>query len=129
MSAWWGEYIGLPFLDRGRTRDGLDCWGLVRLVYWEQRGLILPDLGGEYLNTRDGDALAPLLQSHLPAWRSVAPGEFAVALFTLPDGRLHVGVMVDAQRVLHATRDCEACIERLASLSLFGQFNGCFVPV
>lgn len=129
MNTWWGEYVNLPFLDRGRTRDGLDCWGLVRLVYREQRGIALPDLGGEYLNTRDGDALAPLLQAQLPAWRPVAPGEFAVPLFTLPDGRLHVGVMVDAQHVLHATRDCNVVRERLSSLSLTGRFEGCFIPV
>lgn len=31
-TQWWNEYVGLPFADKGRTREGCDCWGLVRLV-------------------------------------------------------------------------------------------------
>ncbi len=30
--AWVSGYVGVPWLDRGRTADGADSWGLVRLV-------------------------------------------------------------------------------------------------
>ena len=27
------KYLGIPFLHRGRTVEGLDCWGFLKLVY------------------------------------------------------------------------------------------------
>lgn len=37
----WGSYIGLPYYRGGRTREGLDCYGLLRL-YLQEAGVLLP---------------------------------------------------------------------------------------
>lgn len=37
----WGPYIGLPYYRGGRTREGLDCYGLLRL-YLQEAGVHLP---------------------------------------------------------------------------------------
>lgn len=47
---WATHYVGLPYLAGGRDRAGLDCWGLLRLVYLEQRGIELPQLPGVYVD-------------------------------------------------------------------------------
>ena len=46
--AWVEPYVGVPFADLGRTREGCDCWGLVRLILAEQRGLVLPCYATSY---------------------------------------------------------------------------------
>ena len=42
IPAWAGAYVGIPFVDLGRDRDGCDCWGLVRMILAERAGLLLP---------------------------------------------------------------------------------------
>lgn len=40
MTGNWAEpYLGIPWVLNGEDRTGCDCWGLVRLVLAEQRGL------------------------------------------------------------------------------------------
>jgi cell wall-associated NlpC family hydrolase len=33
IPAWAADYVGIPFREHGRSRDGADCWGL----YWLSR--------------------------------------------------------------------------------------------
>jgi cell wall-associated NlpC family hydrolase len=124
-SPWWSSYIGVPFVPRGRTPAGVDCWGLVRLVYADQLGVELPSLADDYPDTRDGAVLGPLLHSHLEAWQPALPQPFAVALFTAHGGRCHVGVMIDPARMLHTAPGKDACIQpvtALAPMTLTGYF-------
>lgn len=37
------KYIGIPFIDRGQSFEGADCYGLVRLIYKEELSIILPE--------------------------------------------------------------------------------------
>ena len=39
------KYLGIPFADHGRDQDGCDCWGLCCLVYRQEWGIALPDMG------------------------------------------------------------------------------------
>lgn len=44
-APWWGRYIGIPFVDRGFDLAGCHCWGLIWLVYRNERGVDLPTYG------------------------------------------------------------------------------------
>ena len=50
--CWINSYIGLPYEVGGRTRSGLDCYGLCKLVYQEQYGLELPDWSTDSMDLR-----------------------------------------------------------------------------
>ena len=36
------RYLKIPYKDGGRDWTGCDCWGLVRLILAEERGILLP---------------------------------------------------------------------------------------
>lgn len=40
---WLNDYVGIPYVSLGRTRRGVDCYGLIKLVYENEYGEILPD--------------------------------------------------------------------------------------
>lgn len=39
------QYTGIPYKVLGRDRSGIDCWGLISLVYRECWDVQLPDFG------------------------------------------------------------------------------------
>lgn len=115
--AWCEPYIGIPFRNRGRDRNGLDCFGLVRLVYAEVFGIDLPSYVGRYETTKDRALIARLFFEEATSvrWRRI-PLEVAeppdIVTFTVA-GASHVGVLVTAGQFLHVLSGRETCIERL----------------
>jgi len=100
--------VGAPYADGGRGPDVFDCWGLVRAIYREHLGVDLPSYGE--IRAADLRAVARAMGAGKDAeiWAPAkAPREFDVVI--MRDGRggrrvVHVGVMVDATRVLHTTK-------------------------
>lgn len=116
---WAAQYVGIPFRSKGRERDGIDCWGLCRLVYHEQLGIDLPSYGeiGAFEMARVASAIDDALAAE--QWVRSPRKTFAVAVMTAtaPDRRLHrapfhVGVFVDPLRILHVEAMTETCIVR-----------------
>lgn len=108
---WWASYIGIPFIDHGRTREGCDCWGLVRLVYKEVLETDLPSWNA-YTDLNDLGCIKVLLEEALPKFdRLIAPEPFAIALMRSPSNVFHVGVMVDQRNMLHVNHGKDACVE------------------
>lgn len=101
LAGWSIPYVGIPFVDGGRDRAGLDCWGLVHAVYREVLGIDLPtygeisahDVARVTERIREDSAGAPWLPV------SGAPQPFDVLV--MRGKPLHVGVMVDRANVLH----------------------------
>lgn len=103
---WADEYVGLPFELGGRTREGLDCWGLVRLVLVEQTGILYPSY-------RQDDA--QMIVEHANKYRTVKEPkvlDVAILLTEIQDkdnqwifAPVHVGIFVNADQVLHIQKD------------------------
>lgn len=108
---WSERFIGLAYADLGRTPEGVDCWGLVRLVLASQ-GIDVPCYSGGYASTQERAEIAGLIEGAKPSWiRSLVPQE--LDLVTFRRGRLesHVGIVVEPGRMLHVTSGMPSCIE------------------
>lgn len=127
--SWWGAYVGLPFVDGGRDRAGCDCWGLVRLVYRDCLGIDLPSYGE--ISARDLIRVARAMGDGqaAPCWAAVeaVPVPYDVVLMRARGASrsvAHVGVAVDAARVLHTEAGRGAAVVPLSHISVAGRIVG-----
>jgi cell wall-associated NlpC family hydrolase len=103
-ASYFSCYVGLPFKDKGRDRHGLDCWGLLCLVYIEQTGIILPSYRDDYVTAQDYKALESLMQDSVGDWREISEREARPldgVLMKRGGVECHVGVIVKRGYVLH----------------------------
>jgi cell wall-associated NlpC family hydrolase len=110
--TWPSRYIGVPF-DNDDANGGAHCWGLVRRVFAEVRGIALPAYGE--ISASDMVAMAAAVNgaASCDPWRAVPRGqewEFDVAVMVGwvegADGRRrreprHVGIITADRRVVH----------------------------
>ena len=113
---WSAAYVGLPFVNLGRDRAGLDCYGLVRLVLADQRGIALPSLTETYASVEERAELAAALSaiSAQSPWAPVARGgeqPFDVAMFSVFGRPLHLGIVVRPGLMLHVSDGHDSRIE------------------
>ena len=111
---WTDNYIGLPFIPDGRDRTGIDCWGLVCLVYKEQLGIELPLYKGIFIN-QSLDSLkkaARTYQIGKEAWQLVStPNPYDVIMLRTGKYIWHVGVVVDKRSMLHILSGINSMVE------------------
>ena len=107
-------FVGIPWLERGRDRDGCDCWGLLAMVYREQLGVALPSYRDDYQTLADADSVVSLIEGHMGPWREVEAGQERAGdalLMTIAGRPRHVGVIATPGLVLHIERGAGALIE------------------
>ncbi|WP_306043664.1 NlpC/P60 family protein [Mameliella sp. MMSF_3455] len=113
MSCWAVKYLGIPQQDHGRTRDGADCWGLVRLVYAGELGIELPSYTEVCPDLAERAELGALITGERDKgpWREVDEiAAFDVLLFRIGPHATHVAVAVDDRDMLHIHGHSESCI-------------------
>ncbi|OAO02719.1 C40 family peptidase [Roseovarius indicus] len=126
--SWAGRYIGLPFVDGGRGPGAVDCWGLVRLVFAQERGIDLPTYGE--ISAKQLLAITRAIEAGQEApevWRQVeTPEAFDVAVMRSGSSwrPCHVGVMVDRKRVLHVEKASSACLEHVTDQLMKHRITG-----
>lgn len=115
LPDWAGDYVGLPFLERGRDRAGLDCWGLVRLALKEQFGIEVPSYTGEYQDTEDGFSIGAAVRRESAAfWQAVGNGFQRcgdVIVLRMRGQPMHVGLVLTRQCMLHVQQGVGATVE------------------
>jgi len=109
------SFVGIPYAARGRDRAGLDCWGLLRLVFAEARGIDLPSLAGDYSCQEDRQGMADLIQAELPAWDYIKAGAeqtFDGVLMRAGRQACHIGLVAAPGRLLHVEDKRSSVVER-----------------
>lgn len=117
--SWHNRYVGVPFVDGGRDMAGLDCWGLVRLIYADQLGITLPSYGE--ISARDLLGVARAIEGGQEAWRvSELPDAFDVVAMRFYSRSWvgHVGVMVDSKKLIHVEKATAAVVVPLGHPSV-----------
>lgn len=108
---WAEKYVGIPFLDHGRDHNGLDCWGLVRLVLREQKGIDVPSYGET--SALDLATVAGIVDraSAMEPWIRVTNIEpFDVAVMYRRQNPIHIGIMVTKDLLLHIEQKTAAVL-------------------
>jgi probable lipoprotein NlpC len=113
--SWSNKYIGIPQADLGRTREGVDCWGLLDVVYREELHISLPD----YLDYGSPDELEEISTlidgaKHSPLWVPVTGPAMAfdIALFRRGKFSSHVGIVVRHGLMVHVVGTDQSKLER-----------------
>jgi cell wall-associated NlpC family hydrolase len=109
------DYIGIPFAEHGRDRNGVDCYGLVRMVMAEIYGVATKDFL-DYKGTRPTDC-ADLFRAAQTGteWVKVpTPDRGDIVLFRILGLPAHCGIYIGGSDFLHASHEVGVCVERLS---------------
>jgi cell wall-associated NlpC family hydrolase len=121
------KYIMIPYKNKGRTSEGCDCWGLVRLVYMKEFDIILPTLLAAYSNAMDGEKVSTVVEANKPlvaTKQKDAPEYGDVVIFNMRGNPCHVGVYVGRNKVLHILSGTNSTLESMDSFRLKGRVEG-----
>ena len=119
------EYIGLPYKKFSRGPDSFDCLGLVMDIYSKYQGIELFDYA--YSDTHQFKENASIF-THEEAsnqWIKVdRPIKHDLVVFNIAGYPVHVGVMVDDKRFIHAHESCDIAIEPVTAVKWRSRING-----
>jgi cell wall-associated NlpC family hydrolase len=127
MYDWVKKYIGIPFASNGRTLEGCDCYGLVRLVLQNEYGIYLPELSDDYENALNIAQTKELFDKNMPvllAERIPVIEERALIVIRKEGHPCHVGISAGGGYLLHTNYKTGSVCQRLTHIDLCGRREG-----
>lgn len=103
--SWILKYMGIPFKDHGRDFDGCDCWGLVRLIYQNELGILLPHYEEHYTQVTDKAGTVKVQElAREDKWtKTEGPVELGVVLLKVFGLPVHIGVVHNKDWFVHSS--------------------------
>jgi cell wall-associated NlpC family hydrolase len=111
----FNKYTSIPFKAHGRDRDGVDCWGLVWMIYKNELNIKLPRYDKEYSDPDDYREVAALVAGEKSTWVEVPKGEERpgdVLLLKLLGVPCHVATVMENGYMIHIMNRINAVSER-----------------
>jgi cell wall-associated NlpC family hydrolase len=122
------NYLPIPFVPHGRSKEGVDCWGLVCLIYADHFGIQLPSYSE--VDWKDGEAVARSVKEQQQAeWAEVDAKdrrEFDVILLRIKGLPWHVGVVLNQRQFIHIDPSRGVCVESFNSIHWKNRILGYF---
>jgi len=109
----WHDLIGIPFKAGGRDFNGLDCYGLVKLLM-QRQGIDLPEFA--YADPHNYSMVDRLIRNQDVAQRLNRPEIGAIVVMSLiPPYEHHLGVVISRNEFIHIRQNTRVTISRLDS--------------
>lgn len=128
---WVKHYIGIPFVSGGRSiREGLDCYGLFRIVQNYHYGKNLPLLSGVYEDANNSCETEKLFKKHRPLIAGIKakePFPGCGVILRYQGHPLHIGTYVGGGYILHTLNNTGSVLERAASAGLKNRIEGYYI--
>jgi len=123
------KYIGIPYVTNGRTEEGVDCWGLVRLFYRDELNIDLPSYDTAYYGPSDDERIASLMDLHKGDWsKQDNPKVGDVCVFNILGEPCHVGIYIGNNKFLHSRENRDSVIESLDNVKWKNRLEGIYAP-
>jgi len=116
------EYIGIPFKYGGRTKEGIDCWGLVVIIYKEKLGVELFDMSGYEPTVESSSIFYKSISEFSRMWEKIDVDTnklqtYDIILFGLDDEHknipTHIAVYTTFNKIIHCTEYMPVGITKL----------------
>lgn len=123
------KYVRTKFKNRGRDLSGLDCWGLVSIVFKEVYGVEIPDYS---VSCTDFIAIDNKMNENRYLWERIeSPIEPCLIAFHLNPFKNsivnHVAVFIGQNRFIHALKQHGITITRLSHRYFYPKIEGYYV--
>jgi len=105
------KYISLSYKDHGRSFEGVDCWGLIYLIYKTEYNIILPTYD-TYITSGDIKTVSRTIINNLHQWQAITSPQFSdIIILNIAHQPTHVGFVIDNNKMLHVLQGCNSVIE------------------
>lgn len=116
LPSWAADYVGIPYVKHGRTREGCDCWGLLCLIWREQLGGALPEYEGvDWYRGQQPAVIGTDALAYAAKFDEVPPGEEQLGdaiLMRMRGHPFHVGLVLTPGLMVHTHEEADSVIER-----------------
>jgi cell wall-associated NlpC family hydrolase len=106
------DLIGVPFKERGRDKNGMDCLGLAIEVL-KREGIKLDDVFYEDMEESTKKRLMETLEASVPNTKLERPEKNCVIEFNILGRPSHIGIYIGDGEFIHASRQFGVAIDKL----------------
>jgi len=111
IPVWSRDFIGIPYLSKGSSFMGADCFGLYRLIKAMQDNVHIPEYDYESAEDKESIEVA-MIARH--TWEKLnTPREGCLVIMNIAGQPIHCGYALDEYTMLHSLKGHNSAIERL----------------